>query len=556
MRPYAAISTIIVVGGASALWSVLAADELSSSDQLHALYSDRFSFTDDGHPLLTVEIMSHQDRVVLHADRVLPNGEGGAEITTGNDRWTVDVVGGRPAKIVEWTVVGRFDHDDGAGIDATTRAWSKRGLELKTFETGTVFGVQGEVIDSREVLVAVDPVPAGRGAARASVIARKYDVPTSVFPEIVRRPQGTLVARNGSGAIVRNDSLLWFAPVKDTATVRVENVVFGTGGSQLTEARREDRRYWGTVYVTLGSDGKLVVANAVPAHKLLDGLVPSEIFADAPAEALNAQSVAARTELLSRIGTRHFTDPFLLCSNQHCQVYSGAGREHPRTTAAVRRTRGQVMLRDGGGLVDARYSASCGGHSEHNENIWGGEPDPSLRGHLDATPRGARALRHFDDVTDDNVDAFLRASEDAAYCGRTKYAKGRYRWTKTLDAAVVTRRIAEHYANLGEVVALEPIARGTSGRIKQLRVRGTRGTKVVVGDLHIRRLLGGLRSTLFTVRATGPKGAPTAFTFHGAGFGHGVGMCQTGAIGRADAGQTYEEILGHYYPGSRVHRLY
>ena len=142
------------------------------------------------------------------------------------------------------------------------------------------------------------------------------------------------------------------------------------------------------MYVTLDHDGSLVAANAVPEDKLLAGLVPAEMYPDAPAAALEAQAIAARTELLQKIGRRNLTDPFLLCSTQQCQVYAGAGKEDPRTTRAVEKTRGMVLLRDGGGLVDIRYSASCGGHTEDNDAIWGGEPDPSLRGRVD-DPEGA-----------------------------------------------------------------------------------------------------------------------------------------------------------------------
>jgi SpoIID/LytB domain protein len=104
------------------------------------------------------------------------------------------------------------------------------------------------------------------------------------------------------------------------------------------------------------------------------------------------------------------------------------------------------------------------------------------------------------------------------------------------------------------VRALEPLARGRSGRVQKLRIRGDKDV-VVEGDLHIRRLLGGLKSTLFTIRVEGGD-HPTAFVFQGAGFGHGVGMCQVGAIGMAEAGKSRSDILAHYYPGTHVHRLY
>jgi len=295
--------------------------------------------------------------------------------------------------------------------------------------------------------------------------------------------------------------------------------------------------------------------NAVAADRLLAGLVPSEIFPSAAAQALAAQAIAARTELLEKIGTRHLTDPYLLCSSQHCQVYSGAGHEHPRTTRAVQQTRGKIMLRDSGGLVDARYSASCGGHSEDNDHIWGDPADPSLRGAVDAAP-GSPLVRRFSKVTDSNIGDFLAQPGSAAYCGQTRFGKGRYRWNKQIDTAALSARVQAQYKGIGTVRELQPLHRGGSGRISRLRIVGSLRTIVVSGDLHIRRLLGGLRSTLFSVRVLGPKNRPTGFEFRGAGFGHGVGMCQTGAIGMAEGGAKYRAILGHYYRGSHIKRLY
>src|SRR6202000_564806 len=109
---------------------------------------------------------------------------------------------------------------------------------------------------------------------------------------------------------------------------------------------REARRYFGRVYVTVDRSGKLAVVNAVPEDKLLAGLVRAEMLPSAPPEALKAQAIAARNELLAKLGTRHLTDPYRLCSTQHCQVYAGAGHEDARATAAVQATRGLLLERE------------------------------------------------------------------------------------------------------------------------------------------------------------------------------------------------------------------
>lgn len=539
--PLALIATALAAAPAVAL-----ADETSATDKLRILYSTRFTFTDDGLPLVTVEIMSGQKVVHLRARggiTVRPDGAGGSAIESdGGEAWTISVEGARPAVLQDWTVVETLLPDDAGGVTAALARWKARGFEPRTFELGTVFGTGGEVIDTREVRIAVDPVAAGKGAARAAELARRFGVATSVQPELVRRPSGTIVARSGATTI-RNPSVLWFQARRPGETVTVADVPTGTGGSQL-ETGLEDRRYWGAVYVTLDHDGALVVANAVGEDRLLAGLVPAEMYPDAPAAALEAQAIAARTELLQKIGRRNLTDPFLLCSSQQCQVYAGAGKEDPRTTRAIEATRGIVLLRDGGGLVDVRYSASCGGHGEDNDAIWGGEPDPSLRGRADGGSGGMSR------ITDDNLDSFLDGGRDA-WCNQGKLGKAKFRWTETISQAELTARVAIEHPEVGRVRRLVARQRGVSGRIGVLAIEGDKATVEVAGDLHIRRLLGGLKSTLFEVTRQGD-----AFVIRGAGFGHGVGMCQMGAIGMAGAGKSHAQILAHYYRGSHLHRLY
>jgi SpoIID/LytB domain protein len=539
--------------------SAARADEISATDKLRILYSTRFTFTDDGLPLVTVEIMSGRPTVHLQARggiTVRPDGAGGSSIDSdapgAGDAWTISVENARPAVLQDWTVVETLSPDDTAGVTAALARWKSRGFDPRSFEIGTVFGVDGEVIDTRELRIAIDPVAAGKGSARAADLARRFGVATSVHQELVRRPSGIIVAKNGATTI-RNPQVLWFQPRKASETVTVADVPTNTGGSQL-DTGREDRRYWGAIYVTLDHDGQLTAANAVAEDKLLDGLVPAEMYPDAPPDALEAQAIAARTELLQKIGRRNLTDPFLLCSSQQCQVYAGAGKEDPRTTRAVEATRGQVLLRDGGGLVDIRYSASCGGHGEDNDAIWGGEPDPSLRGRPDSakadTPKAATGTGGMTRITDGNIDAFLDDDGDA-WCNHGKLGKQKFRWTETISQAELSARVASELPQVGRVEQLIAKQRGVSGRIGVLTIKGDKAMVEVSGDLHIRRLLGGLKSTLFEVSRHGDS-----FVIRGAGFGHGVGMCQMGAMGMASAGKSFTQILAHYYRGSHLHKLY
>ena len=296
--------------------------------------------------------------------------------------------------------------------------------------------------------------------------------------------------------------------------------------------------------------------NAVPEDKLLSGLVPAEMSASAPPEALKAQAVAARNELLAKIGTRHLTDPYRLCSTQHCQVYAGAGREDPRSTAAVKATRGELLVREGeeGGLVDAVYSASCGGHTEDNDRAWGGSPDPALRGKLDVDRAGGAKLAPFEHLDERNLASWLGTPPPEGalpYCARPRGSQASFRWKATIDLAQVATR-----AQVGAVQNLEVLERGVSGRVTRLRFTGATGTKEVRGELEVRRALGGLKSALFLLELERQGELLAGARAIGAGHGHGIGMCQYGAEGMAGAGASYRDILLHYYSGAELKRLY
>jgi SpoIID/LytB domain protein len=175
-------------------------------------------------------------------------------------------------------------------------------------------------------------------------------------------------------------------------------------------------------------------------------------------------------------------------------------------------------------------------------------PHPTLRGHRDSA--AAAGDPFSGGVTEALMERFL-SQPPASYCGSARQQGGgdRFRWTVTRTAAELDRLLAG--LKLGPIKAIEVVERGVSGRARQVRIVGGARSEVVSGELRIRQLFGGLRSSLFLVKVEG-GGA----TFRGAGFGHGVGLCQTGAIGMAEAGKSYRDILRHYYQGSAIRKLW
>jgi SpoIID/LytB domain protein len=546
---------------------VASADPLSRTDRVRLLYSNQFQFGTGGDPIVTVGLMQHQESVRLGSQgqlRLMPDGEGGIEIALpAASEIRVDLEEGDGGSLEHWAIVEHLEGSAADRADAIVARWRERGFaEARTIEMGTVFGVVGRVLDSRDLLVGVRAFSSRTDAERlVSELKARYSLETTGVQPVIRRPpSGRLVAHWSvagvpSSAVVRTSDVLWIAS-DGRHPIRVRDVEHGVGYSWHG---REDRTFAGRIYVAVDRSGKLTVANAVPLDRLLAGIVPSEIYADSPDGALRAQAVTARGELMAKIGHRHLLDPFLVCAEQHCQVYGGLGRERPRSTAAVQVTRGEVLFRPRTAtLVGSVYHAACGGFTEDNEVAWPAQPDAQLRGHLDADVAAHPELGRF--AAGLRTEPLLRqwlAVSPAAYCSTGRFTRpGQMRWTTTLEAAEVDRMVNTRHP-VGRVLDIEPDGRGASGRLQALSIRGSRGTARVEREFAIRQLFGNLKSAAFVVDIDrAPNGNPLRFTFRGAGWGHGVGMCQTGAMSMAERGMNYRQILSHYFPGAELGRLY
>ncbi len=551
------VGPVLLLGGTLA-WAQEVGEDFTRRDRAATLYSTKFRFTADHVPVINVLVMEDQDEVVFGADGPLafqPEGEGGAAIRVGRGRTRcrATLEQGRAAAVRSWVALARVPAGDLQAVRREQAEWEGRGVKVRSFERGSVFGFFGRVLDNR-VLVVVEDRPFERAEdarARRDALARETGLATlEIFEEVVERPGGVVRVRcEGVAADMTFPDVVFVAPV-GSDRVHVQSVEFGRG---FPWHGREDRSYRGEVVLAPDRKGRLAVINAVDAETLLEGLVPSEIYVDAPMEALKAQAVCARGEMFAKLGTRHTADPYMVCSDVHCQAYRGAARENPRTSQAVDETRGQ-MLFHGGGLADTVYGASCGGHTEDGGRVWQGSGHDYLRGVVDgpegvqAYPDGARG--------EDAVRRFIESPPAGLYCGGTRYGRESFRWEKTVAADEVRRGAREFTGtDVGKVVDLTPLERGVSGRVTRLRVAGKAASVELSPELVIRKALGGLKSSLFVVDALdGPSGR--VFRFRGAGFGHGVGLCQVGAIGLAEQKKTYDFILKHYYPGTELIRIY
>lgn len=296
------------------------------------------------------------------------------------------------------------------------------------------------------------------------------------------------------------------------------------------------RHYRGDIIVYAGGDRGFVVVDRLEIDDYIAGVVAEEIGRRPPSDsaAVQAQAIAARSYAAIHLGDGARYD---VTSGTNDQVYGGADAEDPVASAAVASTRGLVLMY-AGRIVNAPYHSTCGGATAEADEVWRTEGEPYLRSVSDRIP-----------------------GTDRYYCDISP----RFRWTRTIDRATLNAALARYLKSYAAGPAGRPGAARSvaveghtvSGRVARLRIGTDRGTYVLRGNdiRYVLRAPGGeiLNSTYFSVEAvTGSDGSIDRLTLRGRGNGHGVGMCQWGAIGRARAGQDFRTILAAYYPGTTV----
>ena len=335
-------------------------------------------------------------------------------------------------------------------------------------------------------------------------------------------------------------------------------VLTAEGGIVLIDGKP----YRGIAEVWTNSGGALAGINEVRLEEYLYGVVPRELPPTVwnQLEAQKAQAVAARTYALSGLGKRS-RDGYDLLPTTSDQVYGGYAAEHPLSTHAVNETAGVVAKYDGR-LISALFSSTTGGHTASNEEVYNSAPVPYLRGVPDAQ-RG-EAFAHVP-----SLEVFKRAANPtnlrAPANGDFEADWSRYhRWVYDWTAAEISDVISMHAGQpVGKVLAINALERGPSGRVLKIEYVTEAGTfydtkdrirsslKYVTYNTAGNPVYNSFRSTLFFIEpvVNSKTKEITGFKAYGGGWGHGVGLSQTGAAGMAEKGKSYEEILKHYYQG-------
>jgi SpoIID/LytB domain protein len=446
--------------------------------------------------------------------------------------------------------IATFDGDEYDEALELAEEWKRKKYTVRLIKAGgPLVQADGTISDTTIYWVALGRFRDEKTAERFKDKMFRWGVSAWVIDESLLGPRGNIEVLNKNGhSRAYADSRIH---ISSDSAIEIFNVPFGHGF--WSSGNREHRRYTSPIEIIIDKRGRLAAINEVKMEDYVKGIVPVEIRLTAHDEALKTQAVAARTESIAKLGIQHVFDPYDFCASQHCQEYGGLTRRTPRTDAAVDTTRGQVLMRDDGSLIDAVYSANCGGHTEHNDYVWSSRPNKALRGISDlySNPES------FDSPVPTSQLRKWLTGVPRAYCGDPRVGDRRkFRWSVKYSPGKLSKMVNK-YRRVGDVRDINILKRGVSGRIVRLKIVGSRDVAIINKELQIRRILGGLRSSMFVVDIMrNSSGDPTLFTLHGGGWGHGVGMCQAGAEGMALREFEYSQILKHYYAGIEIKELY
>ncbi len=388
-------------------------------------------------------------------------------------------------------------------------------------------------------------------------------------------------------------SSLTFHPQSADASFSLSDVTIGVN---FHWERKETQTFLGTLRFVVESD-KICAINELPVEKYLESVISSEMSATSSLELLKAHAVISRSWLLAQMKKRRevaesgnnffsFTKKedmlirwydredhtiFDVCADDHCQRYQGITKEtSPHVAEAIRQTKGQVLL-DGDEICDARFSKCCGGITEEFQYCWEDTPKNYLTAVRDIALGIESTLPNL--TNEEEAEKWIRFNPPAFCNTQDKRILSQvlndydqetvdfYRWKVTLTQEKLQQLIADRLKmDLGSILDMKSVERGTSGRISKLQIIGTEKTFTIGKELEIRRTLSDshLLSSAFIVDKydIDEQGVPQRFELIGAGWGHGVGLCQIGAAVMGEEGYLYDAILLHYYQGAEIKKLY
>ncbi len=359
--------------------------------------------------------------------------------------------------------------------------------------------------------------------------------------------------------------------IKSGDGIRIKNIIAGRG---FHWNKYIDVFLPGSLKIRPYKD-RLILINELRLEEYLMCVATSEMGASCPSALIESQTIAARSWLLANIEQKHRSLDMDVCNDDCCQRYQGTGQLTNQSVDGAKNTAGLVlMFKDY--ICDARYSKSCGGITESFESLWRGEAVPYLTSIIDAETKPPQLegpltddlfFQKWVENTPETFCSSLTIPENrlGEFLGTVDESGQYFRWNFTIPQDEITSSVNRfNQISAKYILSIKPLKRGRSGRITQLAIKYLDQTRVkkdlvLNSEYLIRQSLYRkfLYSSAFIVTAIeGQTGIPVSFSLQGAGWGHGVGLCQIGALGMALSNHSTEQILSHYYPGAHLKRIY
>ncbi len=409
-------------------------------------------------------------------------------------------------------------------VEKSDKPFQKIPEGLFYVDVGAVIKLDGLTIDNREFYLLEGPY-------------REKDIQGKVYREPYIRQSGffELLDDDGRKIVENSDSVVLYPD---------SGYFFIREGDSIT----------GKIIFTIntGAEGGLVIEENLEDY--IKHVLPAEMPAGFPFEALKAQAVVARTFAISHLGKFFRYQPYDYVGSVLSQAFSTKRIEI--SDSAVNATRGIVLFYNEK-VAEVFYHSTCGGHTEDITYIWNTHEIPYLKGVRD----GDYNLNLQDPV---EVRLFLKYPPDSILCLQVKnpvikrYVKRNFRWNVEFSRKEIEKMIHRQTGQkIGKLKAIVPLTRGVSGRITEILISGSKRTLLIKGEYKIRKLFGGLKSSLFYVDyERNDRGEIEKVLLVGGGSGHGVGMCQVGAGILAEKGFKMKDILLHYFPGVKGVKIY
>lgn len=428
----------------------------------------------------------------------------------------------------------------------------KQNIPAEALHVGEVLQLEEKIIDNREYWIVTGNFENAAAAQKQQAAFYDFEDQTPVAIPLVPPDGEILLDADPLGAVVRvvPDDL-------HNSRITVANVRVGI---EFHWDHREEQDYSGIVEIRFNNDGKMQVINELAIEDYLTSVNSSEMTPDCPMGLLKAQTIAARSTIFATMGKHHFGQAFHLCADDHCQCYRGTRYVQETSARAVNECLGETLFHNNR-VCDARYAKSCGGVMESFEHVWENIKVPYLISGID----GEFDL-DYPLYSEEKARAYIDANPDV-YCNTDKYKLPKmlefsnhlFRWKIEYTREELEEIIAEKTGeDIGELQDIVPLERGESGRLKYINIVGSKKKLRIGKELAIRRVLSKnhVYSSCFYVEKTVDRGRLTHITLVGAGWGHGVGLCQVGATIMAQKDFSYQEILAHYFKNSSLIKIY